>query len=268
MEQKEISLADMTFSKDSSDDVEKRVADEKKEEKEMKNSTDPFNIYSLLNHHKQEGKKENVTDSNLKYPPGFTPSGRTNGEDGSHMVEKVNDAQSNCCENPNVKGSGNGSISSGHFKVSEVPKTGLAQKAKKDWVKELCNKNKVNFLAIQDTKMEKMDEFYVKQCWGNLVFNHVYSEAVGNSGGILCVWDPNSFSKNNSMVSDYFVIVWDNMGCRRKDQTQLKKILEKMDSVIDSGKDKPTVSIDVEFPNQIDPDQRLLFGKRCIQFED
>nr|GEY77434.1 nucleotide-binding alpha-beta plait domain-containing protein [Tanacetum cinerariifolium] len=32
------------------DDVEKRVADEKKEEKEMENSADPFNIYSLLNH--------------------------------------------------------------------------------------------------------------------------------------------------------------------------------------------------------------------------
>nr|GEU37546.1 cysteine-rich receptor-like protein kinase [Tanacetum cinerariifolium] len=292
------------------DDEEKRVADEKKEEKEMENSTDPFNIYSLLNRHKQEGKKENVTDSNLKYQPGFTPSGRNNGEDGSHMVEKVNDAQSNCCENPNVKGSGNGSISSGHFKVSEVPKTGGSMRdlleevvkvgqAKKDWVKELCNKNKVNFLAIQETKMEKMDEFCVKQCSGNLVFNHVYSEAVGNSGGILCVWDPNSFSKNNSTVSDYFVIV--RGGCHftwchksaskmskldrflvsksvissclnisaisldrylsdhrlillkdnrydygptpfqffhhwRKDQTQLKKILEKIDSVIDSGK--------------------------------
>nr|GFA73665.1 RNA-directed DNA polymerase, eukaryota [Tanacetum cinerariifolium] len=60
---------------------------------------------------------------------------------------------------------------------------------------------------MQETKMEKMDEFCVKQCWGNLVFNHVYSEAVGNSRGILCVWDPNSFSKNNSTVSDYFVIV-------------------------------------------------------------
>nr|GEW71116.1 nucleotide-binding alpha-beta plait domain-containing protein [Tanacetum cinerariifolium] len=103
------------------DDVEKRVADEKKEENEMENSANPLNIYSLLNRHKQEGKKDNVTDSNLKYPPGFTPSGRNNGEDGSHMVEKVNDAQSNCCENPSVKGSGNGSISSGHFKVSEVP---------------------------------------------------------------------------------------------------------------------------------------------------
>nr|GEZ73558.1 putative RNA-directed DNA polymerase, eukaryota, reverse transcriptase zinc-binding domain protein [Tanacetum cinerariifolium] len=164
--------------------------------------------------------------------------------------------------------------------------------------------------------MEKMDELCVKQCWGNLVFNHVYSEAVGKSRGILCVWDPNSFSKNNSTVYDYFVIVrgkWNGdviimgdfnevrCGCHftwcyksaskmskldrflvsesvisscpnisgisldryisdhrpillkdnrydysptpfrffhhwRKDQTQLKKILEKMDSVIDSGK--------------------------------
>ncbi|GJW94703.1 RNA-directed DNA polymerase, eukaryota [Tanacetum coccineum] len=54
--------------------------------------------------------------------------------------------------------------------------------------------------------MEKIDDFCVKQCWGNMVFNHVYSEAIGNSGGILCVWDPNSFCKMNSTVSDYFVI--------------------------------------------------------------
>nr|GEU64320.1 RNA-directed DNA polymerase, eukaryota [Tanacetum cinerariifolium] len=115
------------------------------------------------------------------------------------------------------------------------------------------------------------------------------------------------------------------MGCRRKDQTQLKKILEKMDSVIDSGKakikwaidgdenfgfyhgiinkrrsiqsirgvmvegmwidepvkvkkeffdhfanrfckpDKPTVSIDVEFPNQtvdLEPD-KWIKDSRC-----
>ncbi|GKA33082.1 RNA-directed DNA polymerase, eukaryota [Tanacetum coccineum] len=83
---------------------------------------------------------------------------------------------------------------------------GLAQKVKKDWVKELSIKNKVNFLAIQETKMEKIDEFCVKQCWGNLVFDYAYSEAVGNSGGILCVWDTNSFCKSSVTVSDYFVI--------------------------------------------------------------
>nr|GEV57252.1 RNA-directed DNA polymerase, eukaryota [Tanacetum cinerariifolium] len=50
--------------------------------------------------------------------------GALNGDNNKETMEKVNDAQSNCCVNPNVKGSGNGSLSSGHFKVSEVPKTG------------------------------------------------------------------------------------------------------------------------------------------------
>ncbi|GKB34439.1 reverse transcriptase domain, reverse transcriptase zinc-binding domain protein [Tanacetum coccineum] len=38
--------------------------------------------------------------------------------------EEVNDAQSECGEKINVKGGGNGSTSSGHFKMSEVPRSG------------------------------------------------------------------------------------------------------------------------------------------------
>nr|GEV64901.1 RNA-directed DNA polymerase, eukaryota, reverse transcriptase zinc-binding domain protein [Tanacetum cinerariifolium] len=84
---------------------------------------------------------------------------------------------------------------------------GLAQKAKKDWVNELCVKNKVNFLALQETKMENMELFSVKMCWGNFVFDYVHSYSVGNSRGILCVWDPNSFCKSNATVSDYFIMI-------------------------------------------------------------
>ncbi|GJT94905.1 RNA-directed DNA polymerase, eukaryota, partial [Tanacetum coccineum] len=131
----------------------------------------------------------------------------------------------------NSKDDGADSVRSGHFKKSEIPRTGgsilslldelvkvgqvmgynmdgrLAQKAKKDWVKELCVRNKVNFLALQETKMENMDLICVKTCWGNLAFDYVHSDSVGNSGGILCVWDPNSFCKSNATISDYFVMV-------------------------------------------------------------
>ncbi|GKE90716.1 RNA-directed DNA polymerase, eukaryota, partial [Tanacetum coccineum] len=55
--------------------------------------------------------------------------------------------------------------------------------------------------------METMDVFNVKMCWGNLGFDYVHSDSVGNSGGILCVWDPYSFRKTSSTVSDYFVII-------------------------------------------------------------
>ncbi|GKF67802.1 RNA-directed DNA polymerase, eukaryota [Tanacetum coccineum] len=54
----------------------------------------------------------------------------------------------------------------------------LAQKAKKDWVKELCVKHKVNFLALQETKIEHMELFSLKMCWGNLDFDFVHSDSV------------------------------------------------------------------------------------------
>ncbi|GJV85462.1 RNA-directed DNA polymerase, eukaryota, reverse transcriptase zinc-binding domain protein [Tanacetum coccineum] len=122
------------------------------------------------------------------------------------------------------------SVGSGHFKKSENPCSGgsilllmdelvkvgqtmgynmegLTQKAKKDWVKELCVSNKVNFLSLQETKIETIQLFDIKRCWGNFAFNYVHSASVGNSGGILCVWDSNSFKKLSATVSDYFVII-------------------------------------------------------------
>ncbi|GJY54413.1 hypothetical protein Tco_0446077 [Tanacetum coccineum] len=84
-------------------------------------------------------------------------------------------------------------------------------KAKKDWVKELCVSNKVNFLTLQETKMESIDLFEIKRCWGNFAFDYVHSAPlVGNKVGILCVWDPNAFKKLNSTVSDYFVMIQGN----------------------------------------------------------
>ncbi|GKE62572.1 hypothetical protein Tco_1512939 [Tanacetum coccineum] len=55
--------------------------------------------------------------------------------------------------------------------------------------------------------MENIDLFSIKRCWGNLAFDYAYSASVGNSGEILCVWDPKSFSKLNATISDYFVMV-------------------------------------------------------------
>nr|GEY24798.1 RNA-directed DNA polymerase, eukaryota, reverse transcriptase zinc-binding domain protein [Tanacetum cinerariifolium] len=92
---------------------------------------------------------------------------------------------------------------------------GLAQKAKKDWVKQICVRNKINFLALQETKMENMDIVCVKNCWGNLGFEYVHSDSVGNSGEILYVWDPNSFCKSSVTISDSFVMmrgVWRQSG--------------------------------------------------------
>ncbi|GKA01476.1 hypothetical protein Tco_0674141 [Tanacetum coccineum] len=97
-----------------------------------------------------------------------------------HKAEEANKDGHGNCVNKNSKEDVSSSVCSGHFKKSGVPRTGgsilnlmdelvkvgqvmgykmdgcLAQKAKKDWVKELCVKNKVNFMALQETKMENI----------------------------------------------------------------------------------------------------------------
>ncbi|GJR25123.1 RNA-directed DNA polymerase, eukaryota [Tanacetum coccineum] len=208
------------------------------------NSADPFNIYDILNKKQKnvnEGPKSNDT---TKYPPGFTPTINVDSQSNDKGTRKeaeehLNNNQEEQLDAEVRKPSHintfnedrEESICSGHFKRTDIPSSGgsmlqvmedlvkvgqimgynmegcLAQKAKKDWVKELCVTNKVNFLSLQETKMETIEEFNIKTCWGNFSFDYVYSPSVGYSGGILCVWDPRLFLKANSTISDYFVMI-------------------------------------------------------------
>nr|GFC12271.1 RNA-directed DNA polymerase, eukaryota [Tanacetum cinerariifolium] len=52
-----------------------------------------------------------------------------------------------------------------------------------------------------------MELHCVMSCWGNCAFDYIHSNSVGNSGGILCAWDPNSFRKSSYTISDSFVII-------------------------------------------------------------
>nr|GEX73602.1 RNA-directed DNA polymerase, eukaryota, reverse transcriptase zinc-binding domain protein [Tanacetum cinerariifolium] len=174
-----------------------------------------------------------------------------NKEDGtSNNYEKVNEV--NLEEFQNLSGNGcskyskeveSDFICSGRFKKSKGPKTGgsilnlLDEVVKVGQVmrykmdgcmsnmveiiesqgveEEICVRNKINFLALQETKMENMDIVCVKNYWGNLGFEYVHSDSVGNSGGILCVGDPNSLCKSSVTILDSFVMmrgVWRQSG--------------------------------------------------------
>ncbi|GJX28820.1 hypothetical protein Tco_0236899 [Tanacetum coccineum] len=58
------------------------------------------------------------------------------------------------------------------------------------------------FLIKQDIK-----EAGFSDCDPSQPHGFIKSSSVGLSGGILCVWDPNSFVKDNATISDYFVAV-------------------------------------------------------------
>ncbi|GJS63377.1 RNA-directed DNA polymerase, eukaryota [Tanacetum coccineum] len=208
----------------------------------VEQSEDPFNIYPILNKKADKVGNDNKTDSSLKYPPGFSPI-ENKGENSIHGSGDSNNNME-CLKESNwgegmeysrnsklkkmSKDDGTDVTSTGHFKKSEIPRTGgsilgLLEEVVKvgqvmGYKMEGCMSNmveiietqgaeEVNFLALQETKMEAMEIFCVRACWGNLTFDYVHSAAVGNSGGILCVWDSNSFSKDSVTMSDSFVMV-------------------------------------------------------------
>ena len=85
---------------------------------------------------------------------------------------------------------------------------GLGSKAKKVWVRELNINQKVSFLSIQETKTDSISAMEAKVLWGNSSFDYIFSEAIGNSGGILCIWDLNVFQKDQHIISDNFVALY------------------------------------------------------------
>ncbi|GKD89234.1 hypothetical protein Tco_1364741 [Tanacetum coccineum] len=80
----------------------------------------------------------------------------------------------------------------GGFEIS------LGHKTKKEWVKELNYKHRINFLALQETKMDCISHMDVKSLWGNSNFGFVASDSLGNSGGILCIWEASIFKKDGA----------------------------------------------------------------------
>nr|GEV24518.1 RNA-directed DNA polymerase, eukaryota [Tanacetum cinerariifolium] len=60
--------------------------------------------------------------------------------------------------------------------------TGLGNKAKRRWIKELCQKHRINFASIQETKAENISLNTIKDLWENHMLDHVVGSSVGCSG--------------------------------------------------------------------------------------
>ncbi|GJX32954.1 RNA-directed DNA polymerase, eukaryota, partial [Tanacetum coccineum] len=197
---------------------------------EKENSSDPFNLYNLLNK-RDKGEANSGLDSSIPFPPGFTPerefqhvdAQEVQGMENSLSKRRSEGLSSRVLEDAQpLNEHASPSIDSKKKQVARYWRSsrwfqmnclslnvqGLGSKAKKDWIKELNNKHKVNFLSVQETKLDCISDMDVKVLWGNYKFEYTISEAVGNSGGILCVWDPSVFRKEHHVVSDNFVALY------------------------------------------------------------
>nr|GEZ09567.1 RNA-directed DNA polymerase, eukaryota [Tanacetum cinerariifolium] len=185
-----------------------------------KQSDDPFGIYKILKRNKETIEAES---EGLKFPPGFAPEVveenvvnnelEKNSQTKSDMPVNnegatTDKSESNCV--PKFRACGSIlEVMDEVIKMNflSLNNQGLGHKAKKGWIQEMNNKYRINFVAIQETKMGRIDLFSIKALWGNLYFDYAFSPSVVSSGGILCAWDPSVFIKENITISNSFVAI-------------------------------------------------------------
>jgi len=78
--------------------------------------------------------------------------------------------------------------------VSSFNVRGLGGSLKKNKIKELIRNHGVDFMAIQETKLENVSPALSYKLWGSQNCNWAFLPSEGNSGGILSLWN-NTISK-------------------------------------------------------------------------
>nr|GEX53534.1 hypothetical protein [Tanacetum cinerariifolium] len=232
---------------------------------EKETSNDPFNIYDLLKKH-DKGEVNSGLDTSFPYPSRFTPEKDNLNIDvpevkGTDQAKSQSRSEGLCSRILEETQSLDEHLSfeirvNGHEQkkgcsilevLDDMIKVGqtmgfsiegcLGSKAKKEWIRELNIKHKVNFLTLQETKMDSISAMDVKLLWGKCNFDHIFSEAVGNSGGIL--YDRNRmvrFKKKMQFLKKE-IRVW-VMDQKQKQSGRIKEIKSKLsdiDKLLDQG---------------------------------
>jgi len=82
---------------------------------------------------------------------------------------------------------------------------GLGGRVKRKIVKELVLNHKVDFLAIQESKLEVVTESLCRGLWGGDDCDWAFLPSVGNSCGIISIWRKSESNILFSVVGDGFV---------------------------------------------------------------
>ncbi|XP_071713477.1 uncharacterized protein [Rutidosis leptorrhynchoides] len=84
---------------------------------------------------------------------------------------------------------------------------GLGQLGKINWLKRICNKEKPTILGLQETKCEHTQDNIIESFLGNSDFKFVQKDSVGASGGIITIWDCNTFIFDHAIEGEFFLVI-------------------------------------------------------------
>lgn len=91
------------------------------------------------------------------------------------------------------------------MKLLSINVRGMRKLYKRKWIKEIVGKEKVEFLAVQETKLSDISTQLVRTIWDSDDFSFATVNAKGKAGGLLWVWSNSSFSLHQCVSGDGFL---------------------------------------------------------------
>lgn len=84
---------------------------------------------------------------------------------------------------------------------------GIGEAAKARWVRKLVATHKISFLCIQETQIADGSKVRCNNFWKSDDFEAEVTDAVGRSGGLMCIWNKNVFNKQFVIKNRYYMVV-------------------------------------------------------------
>ncbi|XP_071717947.1 uncharacterized protein [Rutidosis leptorrhynchoides] len=102
------------------------------------------------------------------------------------------------------------------MKIISLNIRGFAKEGAYGWVRSLCGEEKPDIFAFQETKSSRVSEQWASCLWWSNRVGIVQKEAMGYSGGLMILWDLDSFEVKNYVESEFYIAIkgrWKTRNC-------------------------------------------------------
>nr|GEU52511.1 RNA-directed DNA polymerase, eukaryota [Tanacetum cinerariifolium] len=199
------------------DNLENLVKEQSANKPAHEPSPDPFNLHELLT--KKSNRVHHSHSDSIPFPPGFTPGVvRPNGQDVSqkaksqcsshNQLQKFSSRvmEENIQEDEPTSVGNSGQVLKNGGSILEVLDGIINVGQTMGYDMGGCMKDIESIIGSQGAHKD-ISSMDVKYIWGTSSFEYISGDAIGNSGGILCVWESTVFRKDQHTISDNFVAV-------------------------------------------------------------
>ncbi|XP_071741927.1 uncharacterized protein [Rutidosis leptorrhynchoides] len=93
------------------------------------------------------------------------------------------------------------------MKILSLNVRGFGVEGKFGRVKGLCFSEKPGIAVFQETRCRHLEDSWVEALWGMSEFVFIQKEAVGNSGGMLIIWDTKSFVVDSAAGNEFYLAI-------------------------------------------------------------